>query len=151
MPIASRYDVHEKVWCPPLPNLFQTQTGLERQAMGTSTIWRRLRKCCTELAKTHPEFFGTTFSAHDFRRIFATDLVNSGLPIHIGTPASDARCSRSTQRCCPGWTSRRTTWSPAVSMRSPRAGRGEVEGFELTLTFLRSKRAKVHRTQQLPR
>ncbi len=32
---------------------------------------------------THPEFVGTTFSAHDFRRIFATDLVNSGLPIHI--------------------------------------------------------------------
>ncbi|MGI5485057.1 tyrosine-type recombinase/integrase [Streptomyces lavendofoliae] len=84
VPIATRYDVHEKVWCPPLPYLFQTQTGLERQAMSNTTIWRRLRKCCTELAKTHPEFVGTTFSAHDFRRIFATDLVNSGLPIHIG-------------------------------------------------------------------
>lgn len=29
--------------------------------------------------------------------------------------------------------------------------KGEVEGIELTLTFLRSKRAQVHRSQQLPR
>ncbi|MFF2641746.1 hypothetical protein ACFVUB_18070 [Streptomyces niveus] len=28
--------------------------------------------------------------------------------------------------------------------------KGEVEGIELTLTFLRSKRAQVHRSQQLP-
>ncbi len=27
VPIATRYDVHDKVWCPPLPYLFQTQTG----------------------------------------------------------------------------------------------------------------------------
>lgn len=31
----------------------------------------------------HPEFEGLTFTPHDFRRIFATDLVNNGLPIHI--------------------------------------------------------------------
>jgi hypothetical protein len=28
--------------------------------------------------------------------------------------------------------------------------KGEVEGIELTLTFLRSKRSQVHRSQQLP-
>ncbi len=28
VPIASRYDVHEKVWCPPLPYLFQTPVNL---------------------------------------------------------------------------------------------------------------------------
>jgi hypothetical protein len=28
--------------------------------------------------------------------------------------------------------------------------KGDVEGVELTLTFLRSKRAQVHRSQQLP-
>ncbi|MEU0197143.1 MULTISPECIES: helix-turn-helix transcriptional regulator [unclassified Streptomyces] len=31
-----------------------------------------------------------------------------------------------------------------------RGWKGEVEGIELTLTFLRSKRAQVHRSQQLP-
>ncbi|WP_167161302.1 tyrosine-type recombinase/integrase [Streptomyces sp. MBT27] len=52
--------------------------------MSNSTIWHRLRKCCTELAKTQTEFVGTTFSAHEFRRILATDLLNSGQSIHIG-------------------------------------------------------------------
>ena len=26
----------------------------------------------------------TSFTPHDFRRLFATELVNNGLPIHIG-------------------------------------------------------------------
>jgi integrase len=29
-------------------------------------------------------FAGTKFTPHDFRRLFATDIVNGGLPIHIG-------------------------------------------------------------------
>ncbi|MFE1479020.1 tyrosine-type recombinase/integrase [Streptomyces cyaneofuscatus] len=29
-------------------------------------------------------FHDVHFTAHDFRRLFATDLVNSGVPIHIG-------------------------------------------------------------------
>ena len=31
-----------------------------------------------------PRFEGTHFRPHDFRRLFATELVNNGLPIHIG-------------------------------------------------------------------
>lgn len=36
------------------------------------------------LAVEHPELAGCRFTPHDFRRLFATDLVNHGLPIHIG-------------------------------------------------------------------
>jgi len=43
-----------------------------------------LRRVCDELASAHPEFTGARFTPHDFRRIFATELVNNGLPIHIG-------------------------------------------------------------------
>lgn len=50
--------------------------------------------------------------------------VPTGRRARTSTPASDVRCSRSTRRCWPGWTSCRTTWSPAASMRSPKAGRG---------------------------
>ncbi|MFE2746206.1 tyrosine-type recombinase/integrase [Streptomyces scopuliridis] len=36
------------------------------------------------MAATHPEFANVHFAPHDFRRLFATELVNNGLPIHIG-------------------------------------------------------------------
>jgi hypothetical protein len=36
------------------------------------------------LIPTHPQFATVRFSPHDFRRLFATELVNNGLPIHIG-------------------------------------------------------------------
>lgn len=44
----------------------------------------RLRRLCTELAGQHPRFVKAHFSPQDFRRLLATELVNSGLPIHIG-------------------------------------------------------------------
>jgi hypothetical protein len=43
-----------------------------------------LQRPCLALAQTRPEFSGLTFTAHDFRRVFTTELVNNGLPIHIG-------------------------------------------------------------------
>ena len=43
-----------------------------------------LKRRCGELAGQHPGFLATSFTPHDFRRLLATNLVNSGLPIHIG-------------------------------------------------------------------
>ncbi|XUL85520.1 tyrosine-type recombinase/integrase [Streptomyces galilaeus] len=43
-----------------------------------------LARRCTDLAEHHPAFRSVKFTPHDFRRIFTTELVNSGLPIHIG-------------------------------------------------------------------
>jgi site-specific recombinase XerD len=84
VPVATRYDLHEKVWNPPLPYLFQRQHGVRHAALAHRTIWQMLQRRCTDLAATHPEFAGVKFSPHDFRRLFATELVNAGLPIHIG-------------------------------------------------------------------
>ena len=49
-----------------------------------TVVLHMLRRLCDELAQGRPEFAQARFAPHDFRRLFATDLVNSGLPIHIG-------------------------------------------------------------------
>ncbi|BEL12875.1 site-specific integrase [Actinoplanes sichuanensis] len=85
-PIArlSRFDAHDKLWSTPLPFLFQRQRGTSRHVITPATIGLMLRRLCEAVAEHHPAFRGLNITPHDFRRIFATELVNSGLPIHIG-------------------------------------------------------------------
>ncbi|MCX4826105.1 site-specific integrase [Streptomyces sp. NBC_01142] len=84
VPVCTRYDLHERVWSEELPYLFQTFHGGTQRGMSTTTIWRMIKRSCDALAVTHPQFQGVKFAPHDFRRLFATELVNNGLPIHIG-------------------------------------------------------------------
>lgn len=67
-----------------MPFLFQRQLGTVRQVMAPSTILQMIGRSCQEVAEKNPDFAGTKFTPHDFRRLFATDIVNGGLPIHIG-------------------------------------------------------------------
>jgi len=78
-----RYDPYERVWSPPLPYLFQRQLGGDG-VIGAATLREMLQRTCAELELSKPAFRGLTFTPHDFRRLFATELVNNGLPIHIG-------------------------------------------------------------------
>lgn len=80
----SRYDGHEKTWSEPMPFLFQRQLGTIRRVLAPGTVLNMLERRCKEIAKTNPAFAGTKFTPHDFRRLFATEIVNGGLPIHIG-------------------------------------------------------------------
>ena len=84
IPQVSRYDHHDKVWSPPMPFLFQRPAGTTSAVFTPSTVIRRLERCGEALAGEHPAFKTVSFRPHDFRRIFATEPVNSGLPIHIG-------------------------------------------------------------------
>jgi len=84
IPLLRRYDSYERTWSEPMPFLFQRKLGTTRAVLSVHTIQRMLQRPCLALARTRPEFTGLTFSAHDFRRIFTTELVNNGLPIHIG-------------------------------------------------------------------
>ncbi|WP_405942920.1 tyrosine-type recombinase/integrase [Streptomyces sp. NBC_00207] len=85
IPLVSRYDPHDKVWSAPMPFLFQRQNGaIGSKIFNPGTIQQMISRRCEALAETHPGFRGLKFTPHDFRRIFATELVNSGLPIHIG-------------------------------------------------------------------
>ncbi|MFD8063829.1 site-specific integrase [Streptomyces cyaneofuscatus] len=46
-----------------------------------------LRDACQRLAGTDARFATARFTAHDFRRLFATELVNNGVPF-ISAPRS---------------------------------------------------------------
>ncbi|MCT9113171.1 site-specific integrase [Streptomyces mirabilis] len=84
IPLISRYDQHEKTWSAPMPFLFQRQRGGTRAVISPQRVLRLLSRRCETLAEQHVAFRGLVFTPHDFRRLFATELVNSGLPIHIG-------------------------------------------------------------------
>ncbi|MFF6879952.1 site-specific integrase [Streptomyces sp. NPDC012474] len=82
IPLISRYDPHEKTWSEPMPFLLQRQLGTVRGVMAAGTVLNMLTRTCREIGETNPAF--AKFTPHDFRRLFATDVVNGGLPIHIG-------------------------------------------------------------------
>ena len=84
IPVIQRYDQHERSMSEPMPFLFQRQLGTTRRVISPATVLVMLRRRCNDLAGQHPEFGTAGFTPHDFRRLLATDLVNNGLPIHIG-------------------------------------------------------------------
>ena len=84
VPVAIRYDAYEKVWSPELPYLFQNEHNGTLRAMTTTTVWRMIHRAVEDMTKSRPDLADIQFSPHDFRRLFTTELVNSGLPIHIG-------------------------------------------------------------------
>lgn len=84
VPMATRFDTYDRVWSAPAPFLFQRHIGQHIEVMTTGGIAEKLRHLCQAIALTDPRFEGVHFRPHDFRRLFATELVNNGLPIHIG-------------------------------------------------------------------
>ena len=84
VPLVRAYDRRECLWIGPAPLLFQRRFGADNRRICDSTIRNMLN---TALAST-----GLTdrtggsplhYSPHDFRRIFITDAIMSGLPPHI--------------------------------------------------------------------
>jgi integrase len=84
IPLVRRWDPYERQHSDPLPFLFQHSTGQVRGVMSPKLIATLIRTASEQVAVGRPQFHGVTFTPHDFRRLFATDLVNNGLPIHIG-------------------------------------------------------------------
>ncbi|MFE3527283.1 tyrosine-type recombinase/integrase [Streptomyces sp. NPDC059161] len=67
-----------------MPFLFQRKIDTKHEVMSDTTLVNMLKRHRVELAERRPGFLPTSFTPHDFRRLLATELVNSGLPIHIG-------------------------------------------------------------------
>lgn len=84
VPLVSRYDPHERQASPEMPFLFQRKIGTNHEVMSPTTVVNMLQRRCEELAEQHAEFRTACFTPHDFRRLFATELMNNGLPIHVG-------------------------------------------------------------------
>jgi integrase len=82
LPLVCAYDVFEQTWSPPMPFLFQRRYGNEDRPIGRSYI----RECMVATSQaTHITVAGQPLEwrPHDFRRIFVTDALRSGLPPHI--------------------------------------------------------------------
>jgi Phage integrase family len=83
VPLTVSYDVREKVWNPPMPLLFQRGIGSENRAFTPSAIRKLLISALAATGLTGAAGDPLMFSPHDFRRIFVTDAIMSGLPPHI--------------------------------------------------------------------
>ena len=100
IPVVARYDPHERETLPPLPYLFQRPGHAGPAVITAGTVVRALQRICERISRADPAFSGLVFTPHDFRRLFVTDLVNSGLPIHIGAALLGTPQPRNHPRLC---------------------------------------------------
>ncbi|MEV0982413.1 site-specific integrase [Streptomyces sp. NPDC049915] len=83
IPLVTSYDVHERVWNPPMPLLFQRDIGTEHRAFTPTALRKLLINALAVTGLTDADGEPLVFSPHDFRRIFVTDAIMNGLPPHI--------------------------------------------------------------------
>jgi len=83
IPLVAAYDVREKVWNPPMPLLFQRSIGSEHRAITPTALRKLLLNALAVTGLTDAAGDPLIFSPHDFRRIFVTDAIMSGMPPHI--------------------------------------------------------------------
>ncbi|QDY80007.1 site-specific integrase [Streptomyces qinzhouensis] len=83
VPLVTSYDVHERVWNPPMPLLFQRDIGTEHRAFTPTALRKLLINALSATSLTDAGGEPIVFSPHDFRRIFVTDAIMNGLPPHI--------------------------------------------------------------------
>lgn len=84
IPTITRYDTHERVESPPLPFLFQRRIRSHRQrVISVATVQKLLDRSIARAGLRDATGEPLDFTPHDFRRIFATDAVSGGLPVHI--------------------------------------------------------------------
>ena len=83
LPLVSAYDPYERTWSTPMPFLFQRPRGPERRAISRTTLRQFLNHTLAVSGLTDASNRPLVFTPHDFRRLFATDALRSGLPPHI--------------------------------------------------------------------
>ncbi|MCX5205913.1 site-specific integrase [Streptomyces sp. NBC_00237] len=82
-PLLTRYDGYERVFGPPLPHLFQCPSQHRLQVISPNRIRELLTGHALRAGIVDVNGSPLRFTSHDFRRIFSTETVNGGLPIHI--------------------------------------------------------------------
>ncbi|MEO5778251.1 MAG: site-specific integrase [Arthrobacter oryzae] len=84
VPVIPGYDRAECLWLAPAPWLFQRRLGTDHRRICPGAIRNMLTAALAETGLTDPTTAGPLhFTPHDFRRIFITDAIMSGLPPHI--------------------------------------------------------------------
>jgi hypothetical protein len=82
VPLSVRYDVNEKVHGEPFPHLFARRVGTRQEVLSPFFVQSILAHLAA-VAGLDDAGKPVRFTPHDFRRLFATDVVNGGLPLHI--------------------------------------------------------------------
>lgn len=82
VPLSTRYDSNDKTFSEPLPHLFARLVGPTQNVLSYHYVRKMLIGIASH-AGLSDGGIPVTFTPHDFRRLFATDLVGSGLPLHI--------------------------------------------------------------------
>ena len=77
VPLVTRYDSKERVWSALLPHLFQRNVHGIQQVIAKETVANLVRRTCLLAG------INLAFTPYNFRRLFITDKVNSGFPIHL--------------------------------------------------------------------
>jgi len=83
VPLTTRYDQYERVIGAPLPHLIQHHNGWKWDVPSNTTVQKWLTQAVARTGLTNAAHQPLRYTAHDFRRLFATDAVSSGLPVHI--------------------------------------------------------------------
>lgn len=83
IPLVSRYDGYERTHSAALPFLCQRPTGARQQTFTGQFVKQLLDRVVAISPITAADGAALRFTPHDFRRIFATDAVAAGLPVHI--------------------------------------------------------------------
>ncbi|MFI0410688.1 tyrosine-type recombinase/integrase [Actinomadura sp. 3N508] len=84
VPLVSRYDGQEAVTGPPLPHLFQrAQGGWRQEVISPRVVQKLLNHTLQRTGLLDRAGQPLRFTPHDFRRMFVTDAVTGGLPVHI--------------------------------------------------------------------
>ncbi|MEU3181340.1 site-specific integrase [Streptomyces albidoflavus] len=131
VPLISRYDSHERVTGPQLPHLFQ-RPYWQPQVMSEAGIKRALDRTLEATGLRDQAGQPLRYTPHDFRRMFATEAVTGGLPVHIATRILGHKTLTTTQaylavfqddlvRTYRGFLDRRRAERPQEEYREPTA------------------------------
>lgn len=82
IPLSVRYDTNDRVFSDPLPHMFSRLMGNSQNVVSLQYVRKVLNNIAKEAGFTDGPS-PVTFTPHDFRRLFATDAVGAGLPLHI--------------------------------------------------------------------
>ncbi len=75
--------MHELVWLPPMPLLFQRRYGAENRPIPAHAIRKILHAALAATGLTTASGTPLTFTPHDFRRLWITEAIMHGMPPHI--------------------------------------------------------------------
>lgn len=82
IPLSIRYDPIDRIHGDPLPHLFARRLGTRHEVLSNNYVRTILNKTARAAGLTD-NGEPVTFTPHDFRRLFTTDIVGAGLPLHI--------------------------------------------------------------------